>query len=197
VPEDHVNCAVGAYTHNVPLSAEREKETQQTLRMLFDLGYLKPEQVPQIPRLTKIPAAIAYAPLGDAKFEPDAVLFACQPAGAMLLNEAAERARVGSGAPVLGRPTCMALPASLQAGSIVSLGCTGNRVYTGLGEDELYFVVSGKDLTALSDALQVIAGANQALREYAEARRGALVNAQVRMIVQSNGNFAGPAEPDQ
>jgi len=30
VPENHFDCAVGAYTHNVPLSAEREKETEQT-----------------------------------------------------------------------------------------------------------------------------------------------------------------------
>jgi Uncharacterised ArCR, COG2043 len=33
VPENHFNCAVGAYTHNIPLSAQREKETEQTLRM--------------------------------------------------------------------------------------------------------------------------------------------------------------------
>ena len=176
-PEKHFNCAVGAYTHNIPLSAEREKETEQTLKMMFDLGYVKPEEVPQIPRLAKTPAAIAYAPLGDAGFEPDVVLFACKPAGAMLLNEAAGRAGIGSGAPALGRPTCMALPASLQAGSIVSLGCMGNRVYTGLGEDEMYFVVRGKDLAGLADALDVITGANDALRQYAEGRRGELATA--------------------
>jgi len=29
LPESHFNCAVGAYTHNIPLSADREKETEQ------------------------------------------------------------------------------------------------------------------------------------------------------------------------
>lgn len=177
VPENHFNCAVGAYTHNIPLAAAREKETEQTLKMMFDLGYVKPEEVPQIPRLAKTPAAIAYAPLGDAGFTPDAVLFACQPSAAMLLNEAAGRAGIGSGAPALGRPTCMALPAALGAGSLVSLGCMGNRVYTGLGEDEMYFVVRGKDLAALADALEVIAGANNALQEYAQGRRAELASA--------------------
>ena len=177
VPENHLNCAVGAYTHNIPLSPAREKETEQTLQMRFDLGYVKPEEVPQIPRLAKTPSAIAYAPLRDATFEPDAVLFACKPAGAMLLQEAAGRAGIGSGAPALGRPTCMALPATLQAGSILSLGCMGNRVYTGLGDDEVYFVVKGTDLEALADALQVIAGANRALRDYAAGRRGELASA--------------------
>src|SRR5277367_6029659 len=174
VPENHFNCAVGAYTHNITLSPEREKETEQTLKMMFDLGYVKPEEVPQIPRLAKAPAAIVYAPLGDAPVAPDVVLFACKPSGAMLLNEAAGRAGVQSGAPALGRPTCMALPASLQHGVILSLGCMGNRVYTGLGEDEMYFVVRGTDLAAVAEALVTITSANAALNQYASGRRAEL-----------------------
>jgi uncharacterized protein (DUF169 family) len=174
LPENHFNCAVGAYTHNIALSPEREKETEQTLKMMFDLGYVKPEEVPQIPRLAKAPVAIVYAPLGESPVDPDVVLFACKPSAAMLLNEAAGRAGVGSGIPALGRPTCMALPATLQHGSILSLGCMGNRVYTGLGEDEMYLVLRGKDLTAVADALEVITSANAALNEYAQGRRSQL-----------------------
>ena len=171
VPENHFNCAVGAYTHNISLSPEREKEMEQTLRMMFELGYVTPEEVPQIPRLPKAPAAIVYAPLGQSPVTPDVVIFTCKPAGAMLLNEAANRAGVGSGAPALGRPTCMALPASLQHGSILSLGCIGNRAYTGLGEEEMYVVLRGRDLAAVADALAVIGNANAALHEYAKGRR--------------------------
>ena len=171
LPENHFNCAVGAYTHNIALSPEREKETEQTLKMMFDLGYVKPEEVPQIPRLAKTPKAILYTPLGEATNEPDVVLFAVKPSGAMLLQEAATRAGVGSGAPALGRPTCMALPASLQHGAITSLGCMGNRVYTGLGEDELYVILRGKDLPAVAEALKTISSANTALHDYAKGRR--------------------------
>lgn len=174
VPENHFNCAVGAYTHNIALSPEREKETEQTLKMMFDLGYVKPEEVPHVPRLPKAPVAIVYAPLGEVPAAPDVVLFACKPSAAMLLNEAADRAGVGSGAPALGRPTCMALPASLQYGAILSLGCIGNRVYTGLGEDEMYLVLRGKDLPLVADALHVIATANAALNDYAKGRRAQL-----------------------
>jgi uncharacterized protein (DUF169 family) len=176
VPEDHFNCAVGAYTHNISLSPEREKETQQTLKMMFELNYVKPEEVPTIPRLAKAPAAIAYAPLGDSPFTPDVVLFSCKPSAAMLLNEAANRAGVASGAPALGRPTCMALPASLQHGAILSLGCIGNRVYTGLGEDEVYVVLRGRDLAIVADALATIVSANAALSEYAVGRRQQLAS---------------------
>jgi len=171
VPENHFHCAVGAYTHNIALSPEREKETEQTLKMMFDLGYVRPEEVPQIPRLAKTPKAILYSPLGEAASVPDVVLFAVKPAGAMLLNEAINRAGVGAGMPVLGRPTCMALPAALEHGSITSLGCIGNRVYTGLGEDELYVVVRGSDLGRVAESLATITGANAALRDYAQDRR--------------------------
>jgi uncharacterized protein (DUF169 family) len=176
VPENHFNCAVGAYTHNIALSPAREQETEQTLKMMFDLGYVRPEEVPQIPRLAKGPKAILYSPLGDATAAPDVVLLACKPAGAMLLQEAANRAGVETGAPVLGRPTCMALPASLEHGTITSLGCVGNRVYTGLAEEELYVVVPGKDLAAVADALKTIESANLALLNYAKGRRQELAS---------------------
>jgi len=161
---------VGAYTHNIALSSERESEAEQTLKMMFDLDYIKPEDVALIPRLPEAPAAIVYAPLGEAAVPPDVVLFACKPSAAMLLNEAANRAGIEGRKPILGRPTCMALPASLQHGAILSLGCMGNRVYMGLGEEEMYFVLRGKDVAAIVDSLPIVAKANAALRDYAEVR---------------------------
>lgn len=181
VPSDHFNCAVGSYTHNIPLSPEREKETDETLKLMFSTGYIKPEEVPSMPRLKKTPAAILYVPLGatsvDLKTVPSAVLFACKPSAAMLLNEAATRAGAGGAAPALGRPTCMALPLALERGTQMSLGCIGNRTYTGLGEDELYIVVAGKDLERVAAALDEIISANNALHEYAEGRRAQLATA--------------------
>ncbi len=110
--------------------------------------------------------------------EPDVVLFAVKPAAAMLLQEAANRAGVGTGAPALGRPTCMALPAAAQHGAITSLGCIGNRVYTGLGDDEMYVVLRGKDLAAIVEALKTIGSANAALQDYAKRRREQLSTPQ-------------------
>src|SRR5579862_9275465 len=45
VPSDHFNCAVGAYTHGIRLSPDRAHETDATLRVMFDLGYVRPEEV--------------------------------------------------------------------------------------------------------------------------------------------------------
>src|SRR6202048_5442939 len=163
--------------HNIALLPEREQETGITLKMMFDLGYVEPGEVPQNPRLAKPPAVVVYSPFGEAPVAPDVVLFACQPRSAMLLNEAANRAGVAAGAPALGRPTCMALPASLQHGAIFSLGCIGNRVYTSLGEDQMYFVVRGQDLEVIADALEVVNSANAALNDYAIGQRRKLSTA--------------------
>lgn len=63
----------------------------------------------------------------------------------------------------------MALPASLHHGTITSLGCIGNRVYTRLAEDEMYVVVRGTDLAGSAEALKTIRSANVALQDYAQA----------------------------
>jgi uncharacterized protein (DUF169 family) len=174
VPADHFNCAVGAYTHNIQLPPDRVKETETTLGMMFDLGYVRPEEVPGIPQLQREPAAVVFAPLGDTPVTPSVVLFTCRTSTAMLLNEAATRAGASSSLPLLGRPSCMALPAALMHGTVSSLACIGNRVYTGIGEDELYVAVPGAKLEAVSDALGVITSANAALKEYARGRQTAL-----------------------
>jgi uncharacterized protein (DUF169 family) len=65
----------------------------------------------------------------------------------------------------------MALPAALAHGVVMSTGCIGNRVYTGVEEGELYAAVPGKDLAKLADAGRTISVANAKLQEYHEARR--------------------------
>ena len=147
---------------------------------MVNLGYVRPEEVPGIPRLPKEPAAIIFAPLGATPVAPSVVLFACGASSALLLNEAAIRAGAAATSPLLGRPSCMALPAAIQHGAVSSLGCIGNRVYTGLGEDELYFVVPGEKLAAVAEALGVIATANAALEEYARSRHVSLSTASVQ-----------------
>ncbi len=90
-----------------------------------------------------------YAPLGDTPVDPDVVLISGRPAALMRLLECALRAGIQSQVPFLGRPTCMALPVALSHGVVASMGCIGNRVYTDLGDDELYVAVPGRDLAKL------------------------------------------------
>ena len=68
----------------------------------------------------------------------------------------------------------MAIPAALSGGVASSLGCIGNRVYTGIADDEFYTVIAGKDLAAWWRELDTIISANAALTEYHQGRRASL-----------------------
>ena len=174
VPSDHFNCPVGSYTHRIDLPDPRKKELDDTLGLMFSVEYLRPEDVAKVPQLPKTPAAVVYAPLGDVPVQPSVVLFSCRPRAAMLLQEAAARANASSPLPILGRPTCMAIPAAMSTGTTASLGCIGNRVYTGIEEDDLYVAVPGNQLDAVDKALETIVAANSAVESYARSRRAAL-----------------------
>lgn len=174
VPADHHHCVIGSHTHRIPLAPERAGELPAMLEFMTGIGYLRMEEVAGMPQLPETPGAVIYAPLGLAPVDPDVVLFAGRPGRLMLLQEAALRAGVGVQTPALGRPTCMALPAALTRGLVTSSGCIGNRVYTDLGEDELYMAVAGKDLAAVTAETATIAAANESLLAHHRERRRAL-----------------------
>lgn len=176
VASDHYNCPVGSYTHNIPLPKEREPELMNTLSLMANIGYVRMEEVPGIPRLPATPTVIVYAPLALTPVEPDVVLVAGAPARLMLLHEAATRAEK-TPLPMLGRPTCMAIPAALSAGVASSLGCVGNRIYTGIADDEFYSVIAGRDLASVIAQIDTIASANATLTEYHSGRRASLASA--------------------
>jgi uncharacterized protein (DUF169 family) len=176
MPPDHFNCPVGSYTHNIALPPEREPELMQTLSLMSDLGYIRMEEVPGVPRLPQPPGVVIYAPLAAAPADPDVVMIAGPPGRLMLLHEAATRASK-SALPMLGRPTCMAIPASLGGGVVSSLGCIGNRVYTGITDAEFYTAIAGKDIAAIAEQLATIVNANTQLENYHRGRRAALSTA--------------------
>ena len=171
VPSDHYNCPVGSYTHNIQLPEARAQELPDILGTMTSLGYLRMEEVPGIPVLPQTPKSIVYAPLGDSNVDPDVVLFVARPAKLMLLEEAALRAGFASKLPLLSRPTCMAIPAAMAHGMASSAGCIGNRVYTNIGDDELYAALPGRALEAIARELETIVSANLTLAEYHRARK--------------------------
>ncbi|HZM96520.1 MAG TPA: DUF169 domain-containing protein [Vicinamibacterales bacterium] len=176
VPSDHFNCPVGSFTHNITLPPERESELKDVLAMMWEIGYIKMEDIPAISRLPVTPAVTVYAPLSQTPVAPDAVLIAGTPAKLMLLHEAATRA-AKTVLPLLGRPTCMAIPAALSGGVASSLGCIGNRVYTGITDEQFYTVIAGSDLDVIAEELDTIVTANAKLAEFHLTRRATLASA--------------------
>jgi uncharacterized protein (DUF169 family) len=171
VPADHHNCPIGSYTHSIPLPDDRANELTAVLGTMVSLGYLKMEEVPGIPVLPEAPRSIVYAPLGDTPVEPDVVIFVAPAGKLMLLEEAAIRAGAASKLPLLARPTCMAIPAALAHGMVTSAGCVGNRVYTEIGNDELYAAIPGRALEPIARELEIVESANLALAQYHRDRQ--------------------------
>ena len=173
VASDHWNCPIGGYTHNT-LTAERMPELQQTLALMGEIGYVRSEDIPGVFHRQKPTSVVLYAPLAETPVEPSVVIATGRPGRVMLLCEAAMRAGAMSSLPLLARPTCMAIPAAMENGTVASSGCIGNRVYTELADDQMYLTLRGSDLERIARELDTILAANATLTAYHQERRRTL-----------------------
>lgn len=168
---DHYGCPIGAHTHGIDLPDETAQELESVVGTMVDLQYIAVEEVSQIPQVPGPFGVAMYAPLTDANFEPDVVLVCGNAKQMMLLAEAAQLAGLSSDTSMVGRPTCAAIPAVMHsARTATNLGCIGNRVYTDLADDELYFIIAGPQLDTVVEKLATIAQANDALESYHRGR---------------------------
>jgi hypothetical protein len=145
---DHYNCAIGCYTHNIPLPPEREAELPATINFMTSIGYIRTEDIPGIARLKNLSGFMSYMPLADVQTQ----------------------------ASLLARPTCMAIPAALAGGATASSGCVGNRIYTDLADDQIYMMVPGADLEKIAAELDTILDANAKLTDYHRGRKAELLS---------------------
>ena len=171
-PSDHYGCAVGAYTHGIDLPTARAEELPETIAFMIEQKYLAPADVESIPVLPETPRYVAYGPADAGAFEPSVVMVAAEPAQAMLLYEAALRAGAGAVvASIAGRPGCAIEPLTVRSGKVtLSLGCKGNRTFTGLPDGELYVSVPGEQWAAVAAALGEIVEANRSMGEHYQGK---------------------------
>jgi uncharacterized protein (DUF169 family) len=175
VNSDHFNCAVGSYTHNIPLPSTRSGELEQTVGFMIEAGYIRMEEVPGIPTVKQTPNVIAYGPADRVPFAADVVIVSATPAQAMLLYEAAARAGVDGALPGLGRPACAAIPLAMQnRTAAISLGCKGNRTFTGLPNDEMYLAFDGEAWPRVASELPAILDSNRTMEAHYIAHRDRL-----------------------
>jgi uncharacterized protein (DUF169 family) len=172
---DHYNCPVGSYTHGVTLPPQRAKELEDVVGTMVGLQYLRAEEVAALPRRAAPFRIAVYAPLAQAPAPPDVVLVRGRARQIMLVAEAARGAGLEGDGATLGRPACAMIPAALsRPDGVTSLGCIGNRVYTGLGDDELYFTIPGAKVGEVVERLEAVLHANRQLEQYHQGRRASL-----------------------
>jgi len=172
---DHFNCPLGSYTHGVGLPPERAKELEGVVGTMVGLQYIRMEEIGALPRRTELFKVAVYAPLAEAPVPPDVVLVRGRARQIMLVAEAARAAGLAGDAAAMGRPACAMIPAVLDGpGAVTSLGCIGNRVYTDLGDDELYFTIPGGRIGDVVERLETVLHANRELEQYHQARGASL-----------------------
>jgi len=170
---DHYNCPIGSYTHGIDLPPDKAQELEGLVGTMIGLEYIRQEEIPAIPRRGAPFGVALYAPLSGAAFDADVVLVRGNARQMMLIAEAAGAAGLSGGGALMGRPTCAMIPAAMQGGCVTtSLGCIGNRVYTGLEDDEFYAAIPGPQLAALLDKLATIVTANRELESFHRQRMG-------------------------
>ena len=173
--DDHQNCPIGAFTHGVTLSPAKAEELQSLVGTMIQLQYLRSDEVAGIPHRDQPMEVAAYAPFDRATFVPDVVIFRGNARQIMLLSEAARAAGAFETGTAMGRPACAVLPHAIDAGaSVASVGCIGNRVYTGLSDDQLYLAVPGNALEGTLAKLETILTANAQLEAFHRRRASAL-----------------------
>lgn len=169
-PSDtHLGCPVGALTLGIPLSGPARAQLAAAASAMGAAGYLAETETGHLPVLPRSPAGVLYGPLAAFPVAPDLVLCWLTARGAMLAAEAigAVRWDEAGGLRLTGRPGCAALPLADSSGRpAFSLGCTGMRGRTGIGDEHLLAVLPRAALSRFAEGLTAAAAANAAMDSY-------------------------------
>jgi len=172
VASDHELCAIGVYTHNLEGAGGYESSLRDSLRVLGDLDYVRPQDLGFIPVLKRTAKVVVYGPLGATPLAPDVALLLVKPSQALILSEASQQLENGL-PPAMGRPACAVVPQAVNTGrSALSLGCCGARAYLdALTPDVAVYAIPGWRIEGFAERVAVLAKANAALTSFHAARR--------------------------
>jgi uncharacterized protein (DUF169 family) len=171
-PADHDLCAIGTFTHNLEGDAAHEADRRDALAVFADLGYVRAEDVAQIPVLARRPRHVVYGPLASIPVEPDVVLLFVRADQTLVLAEASQQVEGGL-PPAMGRPACAVVPQASNGGrAALSLGCCGARAYLDvLTDDVAIYALPGRRLLAYAERIAILARANATLAAFHRIRR--------------------------
>jgi uncharacterized protein (DUF169 family) len=183
---DHELCAIGVHTHNLQTSPAQQKDLMDALKVFADLGYVRGEDVPQIPVLKNPAKYITYASLAETPLPPDVALLFVRADQTLILSEATQQIE-SEHAPAMGRPACAVVAQVMNTGRpAMSLGCCGARAYLDtFTEEKTIFAIPGRNLETYVERIKALSKANSILSRYHKLRR-AEIAAGVRPSVEES-----------
>jgi uncharacterized protein (DUF169 family) len=165
----HENCPVGVLVMGFPMGPEVISKLNEFVAKMCNALYLGKAEPESIPRIAESKKGILYGPLSKFPQLPDLTLVWVNGRQAMLLEEALGSVcwNTAPRLQALGRPACAALAlAKNQNRSTVSLGCSGMRTFTSIGEDKLLISIPGLQLESLPDRLETARRANETMLDF-------------------------------
>lgn len=172
VAGDHSLCSIGQYTHNLEMTLVAAKDLGDALKVFAELGYVREQDIPQIPVLASKPKYVIYGPLAEIPIDPDVVLLFVRAGQTLVLSEASQQLENGL-PPAMGRPACAVVPQAKNTGrSALSLGCCGARAYLDvLSDDIALYALPGAALSAFAERIAALSNANSVLAKFHQIRR--------------------------
>lgn len=188
---DHELCAIGVHTHNLETSPTQQKDLMDALRVFADLGYVRAEDIPQIPVVKNRAKYVTYAPLAQTPLRPDVALLFARADQTLILSEATQQIE-GDHAPAMGRPACAVVAQVMNSGRpAMSLGCCGARAYLDAFTEEMaIFAIPGQKLDAYAERIAALSKANGILSRFHKLRGAQIDNGERPSVEESLAAFA-------
>lgn len=159
---DHANCSVGSLTHGfLPLE---EAATKDDVGAVLESGWVSPEAVGVLPRVTERPGTVVYEPLAEASGEVDVVLLRINGLALMTLHSAVPDLRIE------GKPQCHIIALAKENELVAaSVGCALSRARTGMKSEEMTCAIPGRRLGEVVAKLEATADLDRTMARYAAA----------------------------
>ncbi len=182
----HDLCSIGIYTHNLEMTPGAETDLGDALKVFADLGYVRAEDIPQIPVLKQKAKVVVYGPLAQIPLAPDVVLLFVKADQTLILSEASQQMEGGL-PPAMGRPACAIVPQAFNTGrTALSLGCCGARAYLDvLTPDVALYAIPGSKIQEFTERVAALAKANGVLTQFHALRRAAVEAGQHPTVKES------------
>jgi len=159
---DHANCSVGSLTHGF-ITLE-EAASKDDVCAVLESGWVDEAAVGALPVVTSKPDTVVYAPLADAKVDPDVVLVRINGLGLMTLKGAFPDMRIE------GKPQCHIVAIAKEQGAVTaSVGCALSRARTGMKAEEMTCAIPASRLGEIVAALESTVTLDRAMASYASA----------------------------
>jgi uncharacterized protein (DUF169 family) len=152
-PDQHLHCSVGAVTHGYRAAKDSLPGAGLAdIDLLTSVGWVGKDDILGLPSLPlEAQRNIGYAPLDEAPFVPDVVLFFADSQQAALVRETAPDSKVTV------KPTCQGLPLANEGDVVIGLGCTASRTRSGYPDSEIVITLNAKKLGGFVERLEKIA----------------------------------------